>query len=414
MPFHIPGAPLHKHLVAIALLVAGTLSHAEVDKGVLGGGLFGYATGTPDTSMQDPFIVESASNPEKVFSSKKIKQSGPVWDLPVGTPMDPDKVRYTFKGQSYSIAQYLEKTRTTGLLVLKDGKIVFEKYQYDRKPTNRFLSFSMAKTITAMLVGIALQDGLIKSLDDTAATYVPELAQSAYGKVTIRQLLTMTTGVKWNDEVSGTSSSDMLQLNECHMRHRGCESSLALLAAHKEFASEPGARFSYSGGDTMVLGHVLRAATKQDVTRFTQDHLWNRLGAEADAAWMVDRQGVENVFGHFSATLRDFARLGLLMANKGTARGDQQVLVPTYWQEMTTPQLPASRPKVATGYFGYGYQLWLDPKPGVFCFRGLKGQAIYVDVPKNLVLVRLAVAKTDDSNDSSERDYMWHGVRAAY
>jgi CubicO group peptidase (beta-lactamase class C family) len=395
-------------------LLAGAFAHAEADKAALGGLMFGYSIGTPDTSMQDLYIVESASNPEKIFASKKVKRSGAVWDLPAGAPLDPSKVRYTFKGRSHTLTDYLEETRTTALLVLKDGRVVFEKYQYDRTPANRFLSFSMAKTITALLVGIAAQEGFIRSLDDTAGTYVPELRASAYGKVTIRQLLTMTSGVKWNDEVNGTITSDMLQLNECHMRHRGCESSLALLAAHKEFSSEPGARVSYSGGDAMVLGHVLRAATKQDVTSFTQERLWNRIGAESDAAWMVDRQGVENVFGHFAATLRDFGRLGLLLANQGVARGTDPILSPAYWTEMTTPRLAASRPRVATSYFGYGYQLWLDPKPGVFCFRGLKGQAIYVDVAKNLVLVRLAVARSDDSSDSSERDYMWHGVRAAY
>jgi CubicO group peptidase (beta-lactamase class C family) len=397
-----------------AALLAGSFAHAEADKAALGGLMFGYSTGTPDTSMQDLYIVESASNPEKVFASKKVKRSGAVWDLPAGAPLDPGKVRYTFNGRSHTLTDYLDKTRTTALLVLKDGRIVFEKYQYDRKPANRFLSFSMSKTITAMLVGIAAQEGFIKSLDDTAGTYVPELRASAYGKVTIRQLLTMTSGVKWNDEVNGTISSDMLQLNECHMRHRGCESSLALLAAHKEFSSDPGARFSYSGADAMVLGHVLRGATKQDVTTFTQERLWNRIGAESDAAWMVDRQGVENVFGHFAATLRDFGRLGLLLANEGVARGTDPILSPAYWTEMTTPRLAASKPHVATSYFGYGYQLWLDPKPGVFCFRGLKGQAIYVDVAKKLVLVRLAVARSDDSSDSSERDHMWHGVRAAY
>lgn len=401
-------------LVAAAWGSFALLAHAEVDRAELGGGLFGYAKGTPDTSMQDRYIVDSASNPEGVFASKKIPRSGPAWVLPDGAPLDPDKVKYTFKDRTFSITEYLEKTRTTGLLVIKDGKVVFEKYRYDRKSSHRFLSFSMSKTITAMLVGMALEDGLIRSLDDLAGAYVPQLQDSAYGKVTIRQLLTMTSGVKWNDGVMGTNTSDMLQLNECHMRHRGCESSLALLAAHKEFANEPGSRYSYSGGDTMVLGHVLRAATRKDVTSYTQERLWSRIGAESDAAWMVDRHGVENVFGHFAATLRDYGRLGLLLANRGKARDGEQLLTPAYWNEMTTPQLAASRPRVATGYWGYGYQLWLDPKPGVFCFRGLKGQAIYVDVPKNLVLVRLAVAKSDDAADSSERDYMWHGVRAAF
>jgi CubicO group peptidase (beta-lactamase class C family) len=404
---------LKRSLLAALLLAAALGARAEVDKQVLGGGLFGYATGTPDTSMQDRYIVESASNPEKVFSSKKVKRSGEVWPLPAAAPLDPQKVTYTFKGQRHTLAEYLQRTRTTAMLVLKDGKVVFETYQYERKPEQHFLSFSMSKTITAMLVGIALQDGAIRSLDDKAGDYVRELQGSAYGKVTLRQLLTMTSGVKWNDEVTGTGESDMLQLNECHMRHRGCDSSLALLAAHKDFAHEPGTRFNYSGGDTMVLGHVLRAATKMDVSTFTQERLWSRIGAESDAAWMVDRHGVENVFGHFAATLRDFGRLGQMMAARGVARGEA-VLAPGYWQEMTTPQFQASRPRVATSYFGYGYQLWLDPKPGVFCFRGLKGQAIYVDVPKNLVLVRLAVAKSDDSADSSERDYMWHGVRDAF
>jgi CubicO group peptidase (beta-lactamase class C family) len=399
-------------LLGCALLVATGL-RAEPDKAELGGGMFGYVTGNRDTALQDRYIVETASNPEKVFTSRKIKRSGEPWFLPNGTPLDSSKVFYTFKGQRRSLTEYLEHTRTTAMLIIKDGKVVFETYQYARKPEQRFLSFSMSKSVTAMLIGIALQDGLIRSLDDKVADYVPQLQDSAYGKVTLRQLLTMTSGVKWNDSVTGTASSDMLQLNECHMRHRGCEGSLALLAAIKDFNHQPGARFNYSGGDTMVLGHVLRAATRMDVTTYTQERLWNRIGAEGDAAWMVDRQGVENVFGHYAATLRDYGRLGLLMASRGMARGSDPILSEAYWTEMTTAQLPATRQRVATSYFGYGYQLWLDPKPGVFCFRGLKGQAIYVDVPKNLVLVRLAVAKSDDSADSSERDYMWHGVRDA-
>jgi CubicO group peptidase (beta-lactamase class C family) len=387
-------------------------AHAEADKSELRS-LFGYARGTPDTSMQEAFIVDAASNPEKVLASKRVARSGPAWELPRGTQIDPDKVRYAFKGQNPTLSEYLAKTRTTAMLVIKDGRIVFEKYQYDRTPDQRFLSFSMAKTVTAILVGIALEDGLILSLDDTVSSYVPQLRDSAYGKATIRQLLTMTSGVRWDDAPT-RGDSDLLQLVDCHVRHRGCESSVALLAARRELAWLPGSRFNYSGGDTMVLGHVLRAATGMDVTAFMERRLWSRLGAEGDAAWMVDRQGVENVFGHFAATLRDYGRLGLLMANRGTARGTEAILTQKYWTEMTVAQLPASQPRVATSYFGYGYQLWLDPKPGVFCFRGLRGQAIYVDVPKQLVLVRLGVARADDTADSAERDYLWHGIRALY
>ena len=398
---------------AVALLLASASVFAQADKGVLGGGFFGYATGNPETSLQDKYIVETASNPEKIYSSKKVKRSGGVWALEAGQQIDPVALKYTFKGKTPTLAEFLENTRTTGFLIIKNGKVVFEKYQYDRKPEMRFLSFSMSKTITAILVGIALQDGHIKSLDDVVAVYVPELKDSAFGKVTIKHLLTMTSGVKWSDAVTGIDTSDMLQLNNCHMRHRGCETSLLLLGQSKEFQSEPGARFNYSGGDSMVLGHVLRAATGKDVTTYTQERLWSRIGAEQDAAWMVDKQGVENVFGHFAASMRDYGRLGQLMAQKGSANGEQ-ILSKAFWTEMTTPQSVANRPYVATSYFGYGHQLWLDPKPGVFNFRGLKGQAIYVDVPKNLVMVRLGVAVSDDRNDSSERDWLWDAVRSAF
>jgi len=388
-------------------------AHAEADKTELRGP-FGYSRGTADTGLQEAFIVDAASNPDKVFASKRIARSGPVWELPHGTPIDPDKVKYAFKDQNRTLSQYLEKSRTTALLVIKDGKIVFEKYQYDRKPDQRFLSFSMAKTVTAILVGIALEDGLIRSLDDTAASYVPQLRDSAYGKATLRQLLTMTSGARWDDAPTGSSNSDLLKLSDCHVRHRGCESSVALLAARREQEWTPGSRFSYSGGDTMALGHVLRAVTGQDASAFTESRWWSRLGAEGDAAWMVDRQGVESFYGFFAATLRDYGRLGMLMANRGTARGTEPILTQKYWTEMTTAQLPATQPRVANFYFGYGYQLWLDPKPGVFCFRGLRGQSIYVDVPKQLVLVRLAVDRPDDAEGSRERDHMWHGIRALY
>ena len=400
-------------LAALCMAVIAAPAHAEADKSQLGG-LFGYARGTPETAMQDGFIVDAASHPEAVFESRKVKRSGPAWELPAGTPLDPSKVRYAFNGAQRTLEDYLASTRTTAMLVLKDGRIVFERYQYDRKPEDRFLSFSMAKTITAMLVGLALQDGAILGLDDTARTYVPALKDSAFGDATLRQLLSMTSGVRWNDGVMGVASSDMLQLNECHMRHRGCDSSVGLLASRRERAAAAGTRFNYSGGDAMVLGHVLRAASGVSVSEYTQRTLWSRLGAEDDAAWMVDRDGVENVFGHFAARLRDYGRLGLLMARKGATHDGTQLLPATYWTEMTSPAFEATRPRVATPYFGYGYQLWLDPKPGVFCFRGLKGQAIYVDVPKQLVVVRLAVARSDDTADSSERDYMWHGLRALF
>lgn len=345
LPFKRTYAPL-----ALALAVWCGSGYAEIDQADLGG-FFGYAKGTPETSMQDKYIVITASNPESVYASKPVKRSGSVSELPKGPQLDPSRVTYTFRGKTYSLAEYLEKTRTTGMLIIQDGQVVFEKYQYQRAATSRLLSFSMSKSITALLIGLALEDGAIRSLDDKVQDYVPELRSSAYATVTIRQLLSMTSGVAWNDGIeSGTS--DMLELNECHMRHRGCSSSLALLAAKKTQQYAPGLKFNYSGGDTMVLGHILRATTRRDVTTYTRERLWSQLGAEDDAAWMVDRDGVENVFGHFAARMRDYGRLGLLLQNQGEASG-KRVIGQGFWREMTSAQYPATKPKTATGYFGY-------------------------------------------------------------
>ena len=406
---HNSRRPLHAALL-MWIGTFGVSATAEIDQFALKS-LFGYARGNPDTSLQDQYIVHTVSEPESVYASKPVQRSGPVWTLPLGVTLDPSSVKYTYKGKSQTLADYLDKTRTTGLLVIHDGKVIFERYQYERKPNQRYLSFSMSKSITGLLVGLALEDGSIRSLDDRVDAYLPELGGSAYAAVTIRQLLTMTSGVRWNDGVDG-GTSDMRELNECHMRHRGCAGSLALLAAKREQEHGPATRFNYSGGDTMVLGHVLRAATKRDVAAYTQERLWGPLGAEDAAAWMVDRDGVENVFGHFAARMRDYGRLGVLLANQGLGNG-RQLVSPKFLQEMTSAQFPATRPGTATGYFGYGYQLWLDPKPGVFCMRGLRGQAVYVDVSKKLVMVRLAVAKLGDRDDSPERDQLWHGLRAA-
>jgi CubicO group peptidase (beta-lactamase class C family) len=355
----------------------------------------------------DPALFGLFSSPETAWRSKKIKREGEVWQLKQEQQLDPRTIAYTFKGRRYILTDYLAHTSTTALLIVKDGEVLFETYQHGCKPSNRFLSASMAKTITAMLIGIALEEGKIKSLDDTVETYVPELRGTGYGKATIRHLLTMTSGVKWEEDYVNPDS-DFGRFTECLLSGKGCASSLGFLRQFNEQANPPGSKFHYSSAGTMVLGYVLRAATKQGVTSYTQEKLWSKLGAEDDAAWMTDRDGIECVFGRFAATLRDYGRLGMLMANQG-ARETQQIVPLSYWKEMISA--PPVESRAAGSFIWYGYQLWLTPNAGVFSFVGLRGQRIQVDVKQKLVMVRLAVAGVGDTDDSLELVALWEAVR---
>ena len=350
--------------------------------------------------IPSPDTLTLYTSPETGWKSKKIKRAGEVWPLQQEQQVDPAAISYTFKDHPYTLKDYLAHTRTTALLIVKEGRVLFETYQYGCKPSNRFNSASMAKTITAMLIGIALEEGKIKSLDDTAETYVPELRGAGYGKATIRHLLTMTSGVKW-DEDYANPGSDFGRFTDCQLRSQGCPSTLGFLQQFNEQANPPGSKFYYSSAETMVLGYVLRAATKQDVTSYTQEKLWSKLGAEDDAAWMTDRYGIEMVYGWFAATLRDYGRLGMLMANQG-ARDSQQIIPLNFWREMAAPS--AASP-------GYGYQLWLTPSTGVFFFRGRGGQGIHVDVKQKLVMVRLAAYPLSETDDLFEKAVLWEAVR---
>ena len=305
-----------------------------------------------------------------------------------------------------SVDDYLARNRTTGLLILKGDTILVERYQYDRTPAHRMTSFSMAKTVVAMLVGIALAEGSIKSLDDLAQRYVVELAGTPYGETPIRHLLTMSSGVRFSETYSG--ADDVATLARLSMLGES-DGGVATVLPFRTRERPPGQKFSYASGDTQVLALVLRAATGKPLADFLSDKIWKPMGAESDASWMIDKGGFETGYAGINATVRDYGRLGMLLANDGVLDGRR--IIPSGWvKAATTPSARQFAPGTSgAGLFGYGYQTWLlGGDPPQFVLRGLRDQAIFVDPAAKLVLVQTSAGTV--SGVSGDLLALWFSV----
>jgi CubicO group peptidase (beta-lactamase class C family) len=251
----------------------------------------------------------------------------------------------------------------------------------------------MAKTIVAMLVGVALSERKIQSLDDPSGQYVAELTGTPYGQTPLRHLLTMSSGVQFAEGYTGNSGlATLFRLSALGESEGGA----ATVMPFRTRERAPGERFHYSSADTQVLGLVLRAATGKPLAEYLSERIWQPMGAEADASWIIDKGGYEVAFIGVNARLRDYARLGMLLANDGTLDG--QPIIPGGWvRAATTPSAPQFELGQTRSTFGYGYQTWTMPgNERQFALRGLRGQAIFVDPKSKLVMVHTAAREIDD------------------
>jgi CubicO group peptidase (beta-lactamase class C family) len=353
------------------------------------GAAAGFPVGTRTTSSQLENLVGSYSHFGEIFPSRQVRRATTPWLFKRAAE---PAISYKFGSEQRSIADYLSHNPTTGLLIAKDDTILYEHYQYGRTDRDRFLSQSMAKTITAMLIGIAVSEGKIKSIDDPVSTYVPGLAEAEYGKTSIRDLLHMSSGVAFSEIYDG--QDDIARLARDLFLESG-KDPVASVAQFNTRAVPPGTKWHYASVETEILGLVLRSATGQPVADYLHARIWDAIGTEADAAWAVDGTGQEIAFCCFNATLRDYARLGRLLAHDGAWEGRQ--LIPRQWVLDATTVKPADghlAPGTATSYFGYGYQVWLLPgEQRRFALLGIRGQIILVDPATKLVMVHTAVRK---------------------
>jgi CubicO group peptidase (beta-lactamase class C family) len=393
-------------LVALALPAAAAPDEALLGKAA------GYPIGTRGNWFYDEGVrVGSFSNLDKLLPHYTLEKAASPLPLPAAATKP--KLEYRFERQTLTLDDFLERQRITGLLVIKDGEVVFERYQYDRKPADRFVSHSMAKSIVSIAVGMALAEGKIASLDDAVSRYVPKLAGSPYGETSIRNVLKMSSGVAFSEVYDG--KDDLARFAKL----RGFRGSIEALRAFTDREAGQGTRFHYASSETVILAVLLRAVTGNTLSEYLTGRLWQPMGAEADATWIRTSDGLEVGSGSFNAILRDYGRLGVLLANDG-AVGARQVVPRQYLLEATDwhRQGDAFAPKRATPYFGYGYQFWIFPgEKRRFALLGVYGQSIFVDPELKLVMVMTAVAKNASVGKESlarERDAVWRGLIRQY
>jgi CubicO group peptidase (beta-lactamase class C family) len=398
-------------LLSCIIVVLAYPAFAAPDEEVLGKAK-GYPLGTRANWFYDEGVrVGSFSHLDQILPHYALRKAASP--LPLAEAGGDAKLAYKFENQTWTLDDFLTHQRVTGLLVIKDGAVMFERYQYDRKPADRFVSHSMAKSIVSLAVGIAVAEGKIASLDDLVSKYVPKLAGSAYGETTIRNVLRMSSGVQFKEVYDGQDDLTRFTI---------ARSNTGSIAALREFntrEAEQGTRFHYASSETVVLVALLHAVTGTTLSEYLTARLWQPIGAEADATWIRTADGTESGLGNFNAILRDYGRLGMLLANEG-AVGGKQIVPKDYLLDATDwhRQPPAFQPRKATSYFGYGYQFWLFPgEKRRFALLGVYGQSIFVDPELKLVMVVTAAAKNASLGKESfatERDAVWRGIVGKY
>lgn len=292
---------------------------------------------------------------------------------------------FWYEGKTVQTDGFLQGTDTSAVFVLKDGKVQYEDYSLTGGREVQWLSMSVAKSFISALVGIAIEEGHIGSIEESITKYIPSLVGSAYDNVRIKDVLQMSSGARWNEDYSDPES-DIARLGLTLASGGSLNAFSATLVRDKE----PGTINLYNSTDTQVLGQLITAATGRSVTDYMQEKLWQPLGMESSAYWITDKVGMEMAFGGLNATARDYAKLGQLYLDGGRW-GDQQI-VPEHWVKASViadaPHLTVEK----MGYgLGYGYQWWLmDGDEGEYSAIGVYNQFIYVNPTKGLVIVKLS------------------------
>jgi CubicO group peptidase (beta-lactamase class C family) len=310
-------------------------------------------------------------NIEKIFPTRTVKRGAKVAAL----PNDPAKlaVSYQFQGSEWNTEKFMQANRVAGLLVIQHGKVMLERYGLGQSAHDRWTSFSVGKSVTSTLIGAAIKDGAIKGLDAPIIDYIPTLKGSAYDGVSVRQLLTMTSGVKWNEDYSDPNSD----VNQFALGNPGPDGENPIVAYMKKLPREapPGSKWVYKTGESDLMGVLLARATHKHPAEYLSEKIWSKYGMERDAVWMLDRSGEELGGCCISMTLRDYGRFGLFFMQGGKIHGSS--ILPDGWiAEATRAQVPK-----------YGFQWWVVGDDGTYEAVGIFGQAIHIDPHQDLIIV---------------------------
>ncbi|MCA1791692.1 MAG: beta-lactamase family protein [Thioalkalivibrio sp.] len=335
------------------------------------GGTESLAFGHPDSVLLWTPEQQRAGFPnyDLLFDTREIPASTRPSRLS-SRPVDFGPLTYEVDGGIHGVDDFLAHNHVTGLIVVQGGEVLLERYTPPNDPSTRWVSYSVAKSVVSLLLGAAIQDGYIGSVDDRVSDYIPLLEGSAYDAVRIRDVLQMSSGVAWNEDYSDPDSDVSREIDF------GGVERLRFLGERPRVAA-PGERFNYSTGEIYLVGAVVRAAVGNNLSSYLHQKIWEPFGMEADANWMlVEPGGPEYAGCCISATLRDYARLGLFVLAGDVSDHGHRVLPEEWLAESTTPS-PAND--------GYGYLWWLADD-GAFTARGIFGQMIHIDPDRDLVI----------------------------
>lgn len=324
--------------------------------------------------------------PEMNFATRTVKAGAKVRPLTCGTRTLPD-FPIPSNGATYDIYDYVSRNRVAGLLVMKDDEVMLEHYDLGITEHTRWLSMSMAKSFSTTLIGAAIQDGYIKSVDEPLTTYLPDFNGTAFDGVTVKTLMQMTSGVKWSDDQTD-AHSERRQMLEIQIAQQS--GAVMRYMAERPRAAEPGTQFCYSTGDTHVVGALVKAATGKWLSDYLSEKIWSKLGMEQDGAWWLEaKDGLEVAGSGFFATLRDYARFARFILDDGVIDGTR--VLPEGWVREAGSAREISGKRV-----DYGYMWWIVPgadgslDDGAFTARGIFGQLMYINPKQRVICVVLS------------------------
>jgi CubicO group peptidase (beta-lactamase class C family) len=371
--------------------------------------------------LPQPAIPATYRHMADLFATRVIKRGHAVYPLPRAEK--PLAVTYQVKDERITVDEFMRRNDVTGVLLIKNGKIALEKYGSGNTEETKWPSWSIAKSVTSVLVGAALKDGSIASLDDPVTKYLPQLKGSAYEGTTIKDLLQMSSGIRFNESYEDRNS-DFSHLMEYYYDRTGVSGVLSL-AKTVSRRWPPGTKFHYTTLDANIVGLVVAAATHKTLADYLSKKIWSPFGMEENATWVLDSEGGQEFGGALiAATLRDYGRFGEFMLKGGEA-GGRRVLPKNWVDEATHPRPDAPQVnygKLSDSKCGYGYFWWLyppeEPSPNgeeAFIAVGIFGQEIYINRKEKFVGVVLSAwpKPWDDDKAVETQQFLGAAVRAS-
>ena len=338
-----------------------------------------------DGTMRPDVEVKTFEHSDELFPARVVERGSRTRKLPKAkSPLK--NVYFEVGGKHYDLFDYLALNRVAGLVIMKNGEVVLEDYELGTGPETRWPSYSMAKSVSSTLIGAALFDGSIASLDDPVTKYVPVLKNGAYEGVSVRNVIQMASGVKWSETYTDPKS-DRRKLLEIQLQEK--PGTILPFMSGLSRAGAPGTIWNYNTGETFVVGAVLEGATHKPLAEYLSEKIWKPWGMEFEARWQLESpNGMGWAGGGLAATLRDFARVGLLVEADGVIDGKR--MEPQGWFDEAGSAKPIGGKTVEYGYLWWTYPKGDEVHDAAFQARGIFGQQLYINRKEKVVIAVLS------------------------